>query len=500
MDFVSVRAKVVTDSTGAVAEIPILMTSEGPLQPLVDYLLWHRHDRSPSWMRKVVQDVGLLLAYMKTNAEHFATPESLFHAFGQRLYSGTIGEDGLDPSGLYWRRQNQQNVTNTLVRLSEFSDWVAERQGTATLNPLRAASRYEEMVAIAAWEHRRSRAFLGHTWSTAPQAGEPLRVRSTRPKRSLKVGMDDDAIAFPEKHFSDLLLNGFVRRGGAGKTDPLQRLNLRDCLITLLMHGGGVRMSECFHLWVGDVRPHPLDPTIAQVRIHHPSEGEAPDDWMDERGNPIKCNRAAYLAGRYALRPRNELIDHRAAGWKDPALDDKYYMEVYWFPESLGRMFLQLWNLYLLQLVEIERFHPYAFVAMEGETRGAMYCIENFKQSHVRAVKRIGLRPAKANGTSPHGHRHAYGRRLMRVGIDPRIRQKALHHRSIHSQVVYTAPSATDVSKALEEATATLNSLSFEGRNVKPEFDMDKLLAFGFSDIDPDGLLSGPNPKLLRKS
>lgn len=497
MDFVSVRAKVIADATGAVAEIPVILTSDGPLQPLVDYLLWHRHDRSLSWMRKVVQDVGLLLTYMKANAEHFAAPDALFHTFAQRLYSGTVGEDGIDPSGLYWRPQKQRIVSDTLARMSTFSDWVADRQGTAPLNPLRTASRYDEMVAIAAWEHRRSRAFLGHGWTSTSHDG-PLRARSTQARRNPKVGLDDDAIAFPEKRFSDLLLNGFVRRGGSGKTDPSQRLNLRDCLITLLMHGAGFRLSECMHLWVCDVRPDPVDPTIALVRIHHPSEGEAPDDWLDERGNPIKCNRAAYLAGRYALKPRNELVDHRSAGWKDPCLDGKYFMQAYWFPKELGRMFLRLWNLYLLQLVEIERFHPYAFVVEDRGTAGSLYCINHYNRAHARAVKRLGLSVAKANGTTPHAHRHAYGRRLMRAGIEPQLRQKALHHKSLHSQLVYTAPNAADVSNALDEATATLDALSAEGRSVKPEFDINTLLAYGFSDVDPDGLLSGPNPKLRK--
>lgn len=34
MDCVQVRAKVITDSTGAVTEIPLLLTSEGPLEPV----------------------------------------------------------------------------------------------------------------------------------------------------------------------------------------------------------------------------------------------------------------------------------------------------------------------------------------------------------------------------------------------------------------------------------------------------------------------------------
>jgi hypothetical protein len=494
MDLAMVRAKVLSDSTGAITEIPILVTGDGPLSSLVDYLLWRRHDRSLAWMRKVVQDVRLLLTYMRSNAEHFPDPESLFHNFIQRLYTGTIGPDGLDPSGLYWKPYNHRIIGNILTRLTDFSNWIAERQGTLSVNPLRTSSHYDEFIAAAAWMSRKNRAFLGHTWKST-SAGNARLARSTLAKRSPKVN-GNDAIAFPEKHFSDLLFHGFVRRGGEGSSNPARRLQLRDCLITLLMHGAGFRLSECFHLWICDVQPHPNDPTVAWVRIHHPSLGDAPGDWLDERENPIKCNRSGYLAGRYALRPRTELISKHYAGWKDPSLDGKYYMEAYWFQTSLGRLFFHLWKLYLREIVDIPRFHPYAFIVEQGETAGSIYCLDNYKQAHARTVRRIGLFPSKAEGTTPHGHRHAYGRRLMRAGVPPVFRQIALHHKSPSSQVIYTTPNHMDVSKALDAATLTLNTLAAEGRHVKPEFDMEKLLAYGFEDVDPDGLWSGPAPKL----
>lgn len=495
MDLVSIRAKVLSDSTGAVSEIPVLLTDEGPLQPLVDYLLWRQHDRSLAWMRKVVQDVTLLLTYMKLNADHYSDPESLFHGFVQRLHGGTVGTDGIDPSGLYWRPYNHRVIGNMVARLTDFSNWVADRQGAKALNPLRTANTYDDMVAVAAWMARRDRAFLGHTWRSM-SAGQARVSRSTLARRPPKVSVSDDAVAFPEKHFEDLLFHGFRRRSGEGQADLGKRLNLRDCLITLLMHGAGFRLSECFHLWLGDVRPHPLDPSTAQVRIHHPSLGDAPNDWLDERGNPIKCNRAAYLAGKYALKPRTEVMNKHYAGWKDPSLDGNYYMEAYWFQPELGRFFMPLWKLYLRELIHIPRPHPYAFVVEERSTAGEMYCIDNYKQAHARAVQRIGLISSKSLGTSPHGHRHAYGRRLMRSGVAPQVKQKALHHKSVGSQAVYTAPNATDVSNALNEATQALDRLVTEGRHVKPTFDINKLLAYGFEDVDPDGLFSGPDPKL----
>ena len=392
MDFVQVRARVITDETGAISEIPILLTDHGYLDTLVDYLLWRRHDRSIAWMRKVVQAVGLLLAYMKANDSCFDNPEQMFHAFAQRLYSGTAGEDGLDPSGLYWRPMRRGTAAILLGCLGDFSDWLAENQRTQPLNPPRTASRFDEMLALAAWEHKRSRAFLGHTWSKA----EACSRRYTQARRSPRIADDQKAVPFPERQFSDLLLHGFARRGGSGHSDPTLRLSLRDCLITLLMHGAGFRLSECFHLWVHDVAPDPNDPSVAMVRIHHPSEGDAPNDWHDERGNPIRCNRAAYLSGRYALRPRNDLMDIRRAGWKDPLLDGKYFMQAYWFPTDLGRLFLHLWTLYLRQIVQLERPHPYVFVVQQGASAGAVYSMANYKQAYARAAHIIGL-----TGTRP---------------------------------------------------------------------------------------------------
>jgi hypothetical protein len=63
---------------------------------------------------------------------------------------------------------------------------------------------------------------------------------------------------------------------------------------------------------------------------------------------------------------------------------------------------------------------------------------------------------------------------------------------------VYTAPNPTDVTKALDSAQAALDRHAVDGRTVKPKFDKAQLLALGFEDIDPDNLLSGMNPELMR--
>src|SRR5437867_3104168 len=81
-----------------------------------------------------------------------------------------------------------------------------------------------------------------------------------------------------------------------------------------------------------------------------------------------------------------------------------------------------------------------------------------------------------------HGHRHAYGRRLMRAGVDPVLRKKALHHKALASQAVYTVPNMAEVTRALSTAAGKLDELVLAGRAVKPPLDTSQLLAFGFED------------------
>jgi len=78
MDVVKVAAKVVTDNTGTSFGLPVLLTSQGIIEPLLDYLLNHQHNRSLSWMNRVVQSTLLLIRYMDANKNWFESPILLF--------------------------------------------------------------------------------------------------------------------------------------------------------------------------------------------------------------------------------------------------------------------------------------------------------------------------------------------------------------------------------------------------------------------------------------
>lgn len=485
--------KIARDNTGIHEEIPVILTEFGPLKPLIQYILKHRHMLSESNTNKLVQAVGLLIDYMQANHQAFDNPKDLFSTFVQRLYSGTVGVDGKDPSGLYWDARRPPVVRVLVNHLNKFSDWMAQEQGTQPLNPWRQATRAEEQLAWAAWHHKKNRALLGHTLSVDVAALKVSQARSVLLKRNPVI--DHEPVKyFPADRMVDLLFKGFIVPGKQKSPRIEERLNLRDILITMLLHYGGLRMSEPFHLYIHDVIHDDTAPGTALVKIYHPSLGRAPSDLYDAKGKPVICDRASYLRDKYGLLPRTEYKStHRQhAGWKGNALDSKqHFMHVHWAPRWAGELFWKLWGFYMAQRDWLNaRHHPFAFVTREGEP----YSIDAFEDAHAKAVKRIGLVPAKALGTTPHGHRHAYGQRLSDLGLDAIFLKKALHHKSLESQTVYTEPDRVKLGRTIDAALARAESAEDGAALPPPDF-----LAYGFRDVDPLGLLSGPSPRLLRK-
>lgn len=443
--FVTVKARVYTDSTGAFAELPVLLTPAGMLEPLLDYFLHRSHDRSLAWMTKVIRSVRMFLEYLQTNPAECDTYR-LFQNFAQRLYTGTFNrETGLDPSGLCWPPRSPQDASHIIIHLSDFFDWLGEmRPEAAKVNPRYASGAFDRQADEAAYKYRRSKAFLGHTWAeNASPAETGHRVRGRRLPKIEK----GEPPAFPDERFEELLVKGFRAAG---------RYDYRGMLITLLLHGAGFRESEPLHLYVPDVFPDPANSRQAKVLIHHPTYGAAPADWRDSRGRPRKGNRAEYLAHQFSLAPRTDLMNRRHAGWKGGTHDAAYYKQAYWFLPEYGEWFLHLWPRYLEQVARIERDHPFAFINLHREPVGAVYTLTQYNKAHAAACERIGLTISKALGTTPHGHRHAYGRRLRNAGVDKALIRRFMHHASLESQEVYTQANSREALAALEAAAAQL--------------------------------------------
>ena len=174
------------------------------------------------------------------------------------------------------------------------------------------------------------------------------------------------------------MFEGFTNYGNEQSLSVFEKLNIRDILITLLLNGGGLRTSEPFHLYLSDVT---LDPILyrekhietALVRIYHPSEGTAPEDWSNTSGKVQRTHRESYLKGKFGLLPRNKVSDRTyRAGWKIRKLDSEKekFITVQWFPQIYGQLFYKLWKLYLVQIREIEK-SSIRFITLSGETIGS---------------------------------------------------------------------------------------------------------------------------------
>ena len=81
------------------------------LEQLLKYQLKYGM-KSRCWYNKLIQAVGLLLDYMEVNQSYYTIPKDFFKLFTKSLYSGTINEECLDTSGLYWipKRTETANV------------------------------------------------------------------------------------------------------------------------------------------------------------------------------------------------------------------------------------------------------------------------------------------------------------------------------------------------------------------------------------------------------
>ncbi|WP_257325972.1 gamma-mobile-trio recombinase GmtY [Pseudoalteromonas rhizosphaerae] len=481
MTCVKVRATLIEDNTGVKSQIPILITAEGEIASVTDYLLLKEvNGVSNSSMISIIRVVSLLLDYMEANKDLFHNPTILFQTFAKRLYSGTIGEDGLDPSGLYWLPSSTINVNKHINRLTAFTDWQAKRLGNAPMNPLRDTTPHEYRLNYASWFRKNQSDYLGHIEDKS--INKTIRKARFIKGRSTLTHIDGDSIAFPDKYWE-----AFFKHGLGGATDP--RVILRDKLVLLLIHGGGLRLSEAMALWVTDVFEDSHNPDIAIVKIYNEIDGKAPYNWKSRSGTQT---REAYLKENYARIPRIKMSGTNFLGWKSRVVDHKdNYIKVQWFPSDYGKIFMSLWRNYQKFRANIDSYHPYAFISFHHTSLGSPYTINAFNYNYSVGLKRIGLKPNKSEGICPHGHRHNYGRRLERSGLSPLLIRRCLHHKSLESQVPYTGKSHIDISNELQEAT---NQLSHTESVVKP-IDWVDFVQSGFDDIDPQGYFTGKKPK-----
>lgn len=244
-----------------------------------------------------------------------------------------------------------------------------------------------------------------------------------------------------------------LRDGFSARPRQSHWTTIRDQMIILLLHFGGKRLSEVLHLWIGDVERHPIDPTRCIPWIAHPTEAVV--DWRDPKTNVEKrVTRQECLLLRYGIKPLTLRTGARRVGWKNPMTTDTKRMRVFWNDASADRLFWSLYNQYVQLRPRVAR-HPFLFMTPAGEPM----TVQAFEKVHAAAVRRIGLVPAKQLGTTPHGHRHAYGHQAEARQVGTKVMQIALGHKSPYSQEVYKNSDDEVVAKAMTSGEERLSCI-----------------------------------------
>lgn len=442
----------VSDASRAGRLTVLLLIDDQPFGPLAKY--FRERNFSLASEDGYARAVGLFVDFMLANSDHFAEPArrgELFNSFAHAVMYGTL-EGGNDRTGLWWLPR--PNFKHLVLPVIAFSDWLALRHGTKPLNPWRRASISEQIVFWRRWNLVSANSLLKHLKQSADAIPASNAARKHRlPDAGIRVQAESPP-SFPEEKFERLLVDGFCRPGKRASPFPWLRFNLRDMMTAVLMHGAGLRISEPFHIWLQDVFLDPHDPHIAHVRVFHPSGGEV-ETTSSHTGAKVTMSRAAYLQLNQMGKPLNQR--GRRNGWKNNGvMRDGFYMPVFWYPTEWGRLFKVLFLLYL-EYSRPSSGLPWLFLTEDGQPMTA----KAYAEQHSAAIARIGLVPRKRNGTTPHGHRHAFGQRLQDAAdrglIGSKTIQLCLHHNSVASQKVYTQRQTEIVNDQLLEASRSLS-------------------------------------------
>ena len=116
---------------------------------------------------------------------------------------------------------------------------------------------HEQRLNYAAWYRKNQNDFLGHIEDKT--VNKTIRKARTMKGRTPLTKAEDDALAFPDKHWES-----FYKDGIGGAKDP--RVALRDKLMLLLMHGGGLRVRILIYVNTDSGQyEHPAFPALGSV-------------------------------------------------------------------------------------------------------------------------------------------------------------------------------------------------------------------------------------------
>lgn len=415
--------------------------------------------RSQSWRVKALKTIGSLYDYwhaISENGRHSGLAgQEIFSGYQRALAAGTIDQEGNDPTNLYWEPWKPYRIRIAISLLNRFREHCRERQYCEG----------ESSSIWVDWVQKCDRQATRHSYSLLSHLGNGGGQNS----RTARIGQHNSrsrVVPFPKHLFEKLLIQGCCRSSTKWENGDRAEYdyNITLQIALLLLAGGGLRLSELFHIFVSDV-------SGSEVRIYDPVFGSVGAPGPGSPRHRGSESRQQYLR-HYGLTPRSMLPlgSTLYAGWKGMLLDQghpDYFAILHWISPEIKAKFYEIHSHYIRNIQPIRLSHPYYLICTNHRNFGQPWTIGAFYQSFGTALRKVGCQPNRAEGLSPHAFRHLYGQTLVDMRIPPAIIQHAMHHRSIWSQQAYTRPSPGKVSRELESAAARFR----QENNLLPAYD-----------------------------
>lgn len=356
-----------------------------------------------------------------------ADKDNIIEHFAHDLFRGTISRDGSCPYGLYWTTQNKSIVQHKVNLLKDCFEHLSRQQGGKAIGE---GAGYSDNLLNHFRQIRRAEtsmfSHLQEQW-TYKHYHKPIFKADQRKQVKLPP--------FPPKRTGE-----FIK---AAKS-------IRDKLIYLLMFYEGPRISELCHLYVRDVCQRLDENECALIEYFHPED--AMISWVDSNNKKVETTRAEFLRQKYSLLPRTtvEPVNQRMkAGWKGRLLDSHdLRSESFWCSWEAGQEFVRLHREYMKIRRQAGDIHPYYFISLSKNRFGEPLALDQIRENFYTNCKRIGLRPNRRKGISPHGARHHYGWYLTELLQMPaEYRQVAMGHASVLSTMNYSHISLSEIRK-----------------------------------------------------
>lgn len=424
-------------------------------------------DRSMTWMRTRSRALGLFYDYCAALSRTNRSPlsyQDMMARFGISIANGTLDpQTANDELQLYWPPSSIENAKRLISCLREYAEWCSYKNLVPQELTLRKKQLPTDEKTYIKYLYQaytaKSFMFLGHALKASHIARSWADLQNIMPIRfATKSSKTTTSKHFPDQYVSQLLKEGFIKNPRASDVDEREDITAK--MITLLMMFGGARHSESYHLWFNDVIPQ-IDGSC-KVFLRHPSEAKT--FIPGEEGK----NRKQYLH-ECGLKPRNSNCNTKSykAGWKSLQVNEDYSAPIHFIHPAAEKMFRELYVIYIKsyrpKLMRRRKSrggynHPFLFVGNWSGDIGSPYSMEAYKGALERAFNRLNnvhgldLVISKKAGTSPHGMRHYYGQALTDLGMDMKIIQKCLRHRTIGAQSVYTEPNGNKIRAELESA------------------------------------------------